>query len=587
MKLNTQFYQDKHKKKQINKGKKIAEYIENFSNQEYEKHFSKDVTTEEIRHLSTICQNIINWYPFRENSSILEVGGNLGEITGVLCKKANKVVTLENQPDKATIISKRYENQDNLEIILGEWEDITLTEKFDYITLIGSLPYIAKANHMTSQEMIDELSKNLKEDGILLIAVDNQFGIRYFVGNPENHLNKKFVGLLNYNNEEDKIETYTKQKLQKMLEQTGFSYQNFYYPLPDYRMPNVIFSDKEPPKYNSVDKYMPYPKEKSDILMNEIDLFREILKNDDSLFSFFANAYLVEASKKENEQKYSYVSYNNLRKPEYRLMTKIGTEYVEKEPVDDKALLHYEQIKKNIEILKQKQILTLDYVENGKIRSKYVQQQYLLSNVLTQKLEQGKDEEFENIIQEYIQILRKDTYPMQNIQDTIFAEYDISITKPEILKDLHFAKDGLWDMTFKNCFYLENEFYFFDQEWYSSNLPVEYILYRSLIYTISLRRYVNIEKLIKKYQLAQYRDIFEQLDMKMQEKIREDSIWQYYSQNHNFDIDSTKQELENEKIRGIAKEGAIQNLQKELQLKEEALENASLKNRIKRLLGGK
>ena len=35
-------------------------------------------------------------------------------------------------------------------------------------------------------------------------------------------------------------------------------------------------------------------------------------------------------------------------------------------------------------------------------------------------------------------------------------------------------------MTFKNCFYLENEFYFFDQEWYSSNLPVEYILYRSL-----------------------------------------------------------------------------------------------------------
>ena len=74
---------------------------------------------------------------FKENSSILEVGGNLGEITGVLCKKANKVVTLENQPDKATIISKRYENQDNLAIILGEWEDITLTEKFDYITPVS------------------------------------------------------------------------------------------------------------------------------------------------------------------------------------------------------------------------------------------------------------------------------------------------------------------------------------------------------------------------------------------------------------------------------------------------------------------
>ncbi len=30
------------------------------------------------------------------------------------------------------------------------------------------------------------------------------------------------------------------------------------------------------------------------------------------------------------------------------------------------------------------------------------------------------------------------------------------------------------------------------------NVPIEYILYRSILYTISLRRYVNIEELFEK-----------------------------------------------------------------------------------------
>lgn len=587
MKFNTSFYQNEQNNTKNKKQKMIENYVEQFKNQEYEIHFDENVSTEEIRHLSNISQNIINWYPFKKESTILEVGGNFGEITGVLCKNAKRVVTVENNFEKANTIAKRYEDKENLEVILGEWKDIEINEKFDYITIIGSLPYVAKANLMTSQEVINYFLQYLKDDGIILLAVDNQFGIRYFVGNPENYLNKKFVGLLSYSNEQDKIETYTKPKLEKMLKQNNLLNYNFYYPLPDYRMPNVIFSDAEPPKYNSVDKYMPYPKEKSDILINEIDLFREILKNDDKLFDFFANSYLVEASRKECKNKYTYISYNNLRKPEYRLITKIGQEYVEKEPVDENAINHYEQIKKNIEYLNKYDIKTLDYVEDGKIRSKYIKQELLLSNVLTQELEKKNEKKFDEILNEYIEILNKYSYKENNYENTIFAEYDINIEEPNILENLHFVKQGLWDMTFKNCFYIDGEIYFFDQEWNSKNLPVEYILYRSLVYTISLRRYVNIDKLIEKYKLNKYRNIFEQLDEKMQEKIREDNIWKYYSQNHNFDIDSTKQELENEKIRGKAKDEAIQNLQQELENTKKILQNSSLKAKIKRLLGGK
>ena len=55
-------------------------------------------------------------------------------------------------------------------------------------------------------------------------------------------------------------------------------------------MPNVIFTDEQLPKYNSIDKYNPYYTDKSDILMNEIDVFREILKTDENMFTFFVSS---------------------------------------------------------------------------------------------------------------------------------------------------------------------------------------------------------------------------------------------------------------------------------------------------------
>ena len=44
---------------------------------------------------------------------------------------------------------------------------------------------------------------------------------------------------------------------------------------------------------------------------------------------------------------------------------------------------HYEQIMKNINLLMINKINTVDYVENNVIKSRYVEQKYLLNNVLT------------------------------------------------------------------------------------------------------------------------------------------------------------------------------------------------------------
>lgn len=558
MKLNLNFCKNETNTITEQEKECIKNYIEKDNQELYENKFGENVTEYELYHLSTVSQNLINWYPFNTKDTVLQIGGDLGELTQVFCNNCEKVVTIEPNIEKAKAIAKRYENRENLEIIVGNIYDIILEEKFSIITIIGNNPKIKLKDN------IQKLERNLKENGKFIIAVDNKFGLRYFMGNPENILNKKFESLIGYNNEPEKIESFTKSSLEQIFNSIGYKY-TFYYPLPDYKMPNVIFSEKQKAKYNSIDKYNPYYKENSTIIANEIDVYREILKTDQQMFEFFTNSFLIILEKEKNEELPLYISYNNMRKEKYRLITKISKNVVEKKPVSKEAEGHYNNIKKNIELLQQNNIKTVDYIENGSIKSKYINQENLLNTVLTKSLEENNQQEFENIIEKYIQNLKKNKKVEPEYKDTIFSKYNIQIEDKNILKELYFVENGFWDMTFKNCFYIENELYFFDQEWREKNVPIEYILYRSILYTISLRRYVNIEELFEKYHISKYKNIFEALDNKIQEEIRSNKIWKFYSQNKYIDIDASLQELHNLQIRDNSKQLAIEQLDKEKQ----------------------
>ena len=484
--------------------------------------------------LEIISENILNWYSFNDNAKILKI-------------------------DKDFILNEN----DN--------------QKYDYIILIGSLPYASKNNNMNSKEFINKISDLLNEDGKLLIAVNNRFALRYFVGNPDEFLNKKFSVLLNYNNEVEKIETYTKEKLEEILDLNGFKNRFFYYPLPDFSLPNVIFSDKEMPKYNTIDKYIPYHNDNATIIMDEIDLYREILKSDEKLFTFFANSFLVEASKNEFISKYKYISFNNVRKSKYRLITKIGDEYVEKEIINDDGKDHYNNIKENIEILKSSNINTVDEVIDGKIRSLYINNDNILSVVLNKKLKENNLDDFYSLIDNFVYEIKRVSYEIEPNEKNIFDEYKIEISE-EQAKGLTFIKTALWDMTFKNCFYIDGKYFFFDQEWKAKNMPVEYVLYRSILYTISLRRFINIDDIYKKYNLDSYLDIFGKLDEKLQEEIRDDELWKYYSKKYDFNIDLKLQELNLLKTQEEEKDKQIADLRRTI----EKLQGEKFRTFIKR-----
>ena len=66
----------------------------------------------------------------------MEIGAGYGQLTSLFTQKVNRVVAIEDRQSKCNIISKRAEDAT---VLLSDFDDIELEEKFDYIVYAMSL----------------------------------------------------------------------------------------------------------------------------------------------------------------------------------------------------------------------------------------------------------------------------------------------------------------------------------------------------------------------------------------------------------------------------------------------------------------
>lgn len=147
-------------------------------------------------HLSPLRKNILNWYKFKPDSSVLEIGCGMGAITSVLCDECKDVTAVELSRKRATATLLRCREKENLEIIVGNLNDIEFDKKYDYITLIGVLEYQGTYTESTNPYMdfLVKIKQLLKPDGKLLVAIENQYGLKYWCGMPEDLLEYRLKG---------------------------------------------------------------------------------------------------------------------------------------------------------------------------------------------------------------------------------------------------------------------------------------------------------------------------------------------------------------------------------------------------------
>lgn len=470
---------------------------------------------EENNALKSIEANCISWYDFKENAKILAIGEDWRKIA----------------KDSWTIVGENAQN---------------LTEKFDYILVkdkIGNLK-IAK--------------QCLKPDGTILLFMNNRFGIANFAGADD------FRSIC-----EENSELLSKSEIEHFLKKEGFSNYKFFYPLPQYDIVNVLFSDDYLPEYHH-SKLMNRNlyDENAMLVFDELKALKQITKSGE--FKSFANSYLIEINPKTKIQ---FASFNHARKKEFRLCTKVYQDYVVKESTNPESQKHIENMKKNIQDLKEHGFEILDREENGKIISPYIAKPNFYQ-VILETIHNGKIEETYELIEKWFAFIK-----------TNFAK------DCEKSDNLSIVKCGYIDLVFENTFLIEGKFVFFDQEWMTEDLPVEFILYRAInniyVYDPETERKIPKNEFLKKFHLFEYLGLFEKIESEIQKNIMDDFVMKIYQDSAGLikDIKDLKQarNLKDDELRDKIKLLEIEEKKKEEYIQQLTKEKGDLEAKAKLL----
>lgn len=434
--------------------------------------------------LGKLKLNIINWYPLKENA---------------------KVLICSNLLDKK--ILEQYEKKD-IEFTITD--DLNNNQfKFDYIIID------CKYQKEDLTKIIKKAKEIINENGTIILLCDNCIGVSSY--------NLKI-------NENENL-SYGKNEIENVLQKLEINNYKFYYPLPNYIFPNVIFTDNYLPNLETIMRDLTLYDENEIIAQDERKMFKKIIKNDKELFKKLTNSFIIEIG--NNLSEIDFVSFNNSRNEKYRLITYKENEYFIKKINSVEAKDHFEQLINNIEIFKKLGFNIIDEVKDSKIYSKLMKQEDQLDNILIKYYLENENDIAIKIIKKFInEIKTKLPIEENNNETNIFDKYYIDISEEKNNK-LHYTKYGFYDLIFQNCFYIDNKFYFYDQEWFEENIPIEFIIYRALIYlknSDNMKKNFEINSLFEKFGISEYINEFQELEKKIQLEIKDMDIWEMHSQ---------------------------------------------------------
>ncbi len=437
-----------------------------------------------LYHCSKIRENILDWYPFKKDASLLEIGAGCGALTGMFSRKVSSVTCIELSERRSLINAYRNKKCNNIKIVLGNFQDIEITEKYDYITLIGVWEYAERyldgVNPYLS--MLERLKGYLNPDGKLLIAIENKTGLKYWNGAQEDHTGKMYSGLNDYVDDEG-VRTFSHQEIEDMLSTVGYDDYKFYYPVPDYKLPDTIYTDERLPKPGEIRTY------KEDFSSPRIYNFYDATIQDqicqDGMFSYFSNSFLVECGALPENVIYAKYS-RTIRKEPYAVSTVISKRdkdyFVQKRAMTVAA-------QKHIETMLTKQACGLHniqaakmYMDHGTCVTEYIEGQDLDSTLYR----------YRNDVEVFVHEAKKifETYfkPTEDeMIDFIPTDEYKRLFGDAVIKEAKCLKATNIDLILSNLrLTSEGKVYCIDNEWvYDFPIPYGYVVWRaaSQLYT--------------------------------------------------------------------------------------------------------
>jgi lipopolysaccharide biosynthesis protein/SAM-dependent methyltransferase len=196
-------------------------------------------------HLSATRANLLRPLEPLLTGRVLEVGSGCGAISRYLGEIGSNVVALEGSHRRARITASRCRDLPNVRVVNDVLEAFEAESSFDAVTLIGVLEYarVYGTGENPALTWLRKAHRALAPDGVLVIAIENQLGLKYLAGMPEDHVGVPMHGVAEHYGSKT-VATYGREELLRMLREAGFDSCEVALPFPDYKFPTSVMMER-------------------------------------------------------------------------------------------------------------------------------------------------------------------------------------------------------------------------------------------------------------------------------------------------------------------------------------------------------
>lgn len=455
-----------------------------------------------------IPKGLLNWYNFAAEGKVLCIEDKEGSIKELLQEKCKSVISIDGASSLSDLFLVQNKNT------------------YDYIIAIGV------AEHIPNPVKAFTLWKDLlKKSGRLLLGMDNRLGLRYFCGDRDPFTNRNFDGIENYRRvlKEDrknlKGRNYSKEEICNMLDLSGWTYRKFYSVLPNLEYPQLIYSEDYLPVESLDIRFFPMYSHPETVFLEEEFLYDDIIKN--GLFHTMANSFLIELSNDNSFENVNHVTVSMDRGREKAMATIIrDNKIVEKRAIYEAGKFRLNELKKNEEDLISHGLTVLEgkYESNSYIMP-YVDSETAVSYF--RKLAKEDINKFKEELDRFRELILKSSEHVEN-------------KEPDGLGII--LKKGYVDLVPLNCFYVDGEFVFYDQEFYEKNYPANAIIFRTveIIYAgdPELEALLPRQYFYEKYGMIDHIDKWKRMSWEFTEKLRNQRELRIFHEKHQRNLET-------------------------------------------------
>ncbi len=200
----------------------------------------------------------LDLFDFTNVRHALDVGAGWGPLTLALSERAQNVIAVESTKERLDIIHAicKQTSRTNVGCLHGDIFNLPFQkDSFDFVLFCGVYEWLGNNGSTDDVKTLQEKALEivfglLRPRGRLVIAIENRLGLKYLLGERDDHSKERHLSYLPYHESEKRYaeerhlplrsRTYDRREYETSLRQAGFSQVSFYLAFPDYKLPQLL-----------------------------------------------------------------------------------------------------------------------------------------------------------------------------------------------------------------------------------------------------------------------------------------------------------------------------------------------------------